>query len=305
MRKMIVVCLKNSKTQISVDNNEFASSYSLKVYNDDSDAELLNKNELLILDLDKPLNVKFVNIGLARKVVLKIFYDYNEMFFNVNGDSMNFENKYVFDVKDNEEVIIPVYLKNLIEDDFSHKLIVSFIVGYDRHASDLSDISNYYGIHSIYDLNFDSERSLGFKVQNRENISLPNYTFDFYSQYLVLNMDYENAEQKNNTLKFPDKVMSCRKNDEIKLMYNISNTNNKEAILFLLVDFNQISVDGMAYKLIKLSKDSVSNGEIKFITPNKPGLYDVIGYVVFDPYDKLSYETFVVRTSYRFTLKVE
>ena len=59
--------------------------------------------------------------------------------------------------------------------------------------------------------------------------------------------------------------------------------------------------------MIELNKHETANGKISLLAPDKPGKYDIIAYVVYNPLEKLtkdSHDNSIVYTSPRFTLNV-
>lgn len=69
------------------------------------------------------------------------------------------------------------------------------------------------------------------------------------------------------------------------------------------LNYNQTNIDDELFRLIKL--DGTSNGKITFKAPMELGKYEVIGYVILNPFTRLSNPDNLVHTSYRFTLLVD
>ena len=74
----------------------------------------------------------------------------------------------------------------------------------------------------------------------------------------------------------------------------------------ITLNYNQIKVNDKYFELIKLDgNEGTANGKINIMTPIESGKYELIGYVILDPFEIISSDLNLVYTSARFTLSVD
>jgi hypothetical protein len=89
-------------------------------------------------------------------------------------------------------------------------------------------------------------------------------------------------------------------------MYNFNKEESQNCLLFITLNYTPITINGNDYQIIQLDGEKgTANGQITIDTPNTMGLYEVIGYIIHDPFNKLSSSDNLVKSSYRFTLKMD
>ncbi|WP_455718451.1 hypothetical protein [Anaerosporobacter sp.] len=308
----------NSSNEISEqaesENDTFdkGTVYTMLVTNSNSNEALKEKFTIPVDNLEQPFKSTFENVGKDREFVMTVFYDYEQIEFSVD-DTKNFSDKYVFSLKDNEEASFNFYLDPTIKTDGkSHKLLVNFIAGYDVYAKDIGTFDNSYGINTLYDIyytSYNNDLDNDNEYINMENIQTSQTIFhDFISLPLALNTDYDNQQQEDSMIAYPENPMIVEPNENVELMYNISNESYDSAAFITMLGYQQINMDEKSYFYIPLSKydNSVYNGSFSFKAPSKKGFYEVIGMVIFDP-DKTASESnqFNGQYSLRFTLQVK
>ena len=275
-------------------------------YND----QVIADNEVYIYDTNIPLEVNFSNSGKDRTAILTVYYDYQPVSFKV-GSSDEYVYSYIFNIENGNSIHIPILLdENILKDENIHKLTICIQTGYNENAVDYENFSNFYGISLNYDI----------KYQENANENISTTTFDeeifkpekpddiFYFETginFMLNMDYENKTQKEeNLIFFPDKLIKLESGDNLDLMYNIYNTNYENALFFICIDGEQTYIDNKPFKVIQLEPNALSNGKITIQVPEEKGLYDVTGYLIYDPFKKANIDNSTVYPSYRFTIEV-
>lgn len=303
--------LMETTLQGGMAGNSFDTIYTAGVSTDDTTNEMKKDMVLAITDLDESLNFTYKNQGKDRKVVMTVYYDYKQVPFKVNQDE-EYTLQHQFDVKDGELIEGEFYLDPTIDiSGCSHKLMVSFISGYDIHQSDLeSELENSYGLGVVYDTtntNVDDENTK-CEMKSIEAVSPARVFSNFYSEPLIINMDMQNKVQEKQRILLPDALLQVKPNEEVKLMYNISNQDYESALLLLTVGFEQVDINSNKYEVVQLDQEnSVVNGPLSFIAPKEPGKYEVIAYLVYDPWKTMKstdLSNSSVGLSYRFTLEV-
>lgn len=103
-----------------IDNSLAVNGLSLDLMNAKE-----NKAVLRITDLSDELSVKVTNIGEEQELILKVFYDYEEIAFKVSGEA-DFQKQYIFNLDGTNEANLNLQLsKEIKKDDLTHKLLIS------------------------------------------------------------------------------------------------------------------------------------------------------------------------------------
>lgn len=284
------------------------SSFSMKASYKN---EVIINNQINMTDFSIPLEIEFESIGKDREVNLSLFYDFMQIPFKITQEG-EYATSHKFNISNGESQKITVYLSDEIlkVDEDIHKLLISFVAGSDVNASSIEGIpSNHYGIHKVLDIIYDNSSTDKKMFNNNLKFEKALNYYQFNSLEVILNMDYENEFQKDNIIAAPEKEYTVQSGDEFELMYNISNIGDyNNALLLTTIGFEQTTINETnLFQLIELNEHETANGKISLLAPDKPGKYDIIAYVVYNPLEKLtkdSHDNSIVYTSPRFTLNV-
>ena len=266
------------------------------------------QNSLFITNTNEPISILFHQHGKNRKFVLCVFFDYIQTRFRV-GSQGEYLDKYVFEMNDNEQIEFPLFLSpDIVPDNKTHKLLLSFIAGPDEYAADKNDVTSEYGHVSLFDLSFSPEaysRTTEI-VEPIYPLSEQDNDLPFDHLDVVINTDYANDAAHYQWIKEPDKEYAVKTNEALALMYNISDSlRYSEAILVITIGYRQEPIFNQKYAVFHLKPDCVANGKFFVTTPSVPGKYEFIAYVVYHPFRYTSgTKADVPSTCYRFTLNV-
>lgn len=260
---------------------------------------------MLYLPDGEIVNLEFGITGSTPTVIMKLYYDYQPIDFKLSEEE-TYVNEYVFKMEDGTKTKIPILLNpsKTISDNKIHKLLITFTTGYHQKAMEFDRVTDEYGISLIYDLvstlDHNGEVYIPFECEE----TLPEYNFDKNISNLIFNFDYENSEQlSSGGIRNPLPKFEAKNGISLPMMYNVMKNRANSALLLLTLNFNQIDIDGEICKFIRLDgKEGMANGIINFSVPNEPGDYDIIGYVILRPFEKIGEGSNMVYTSPRFTL---
>jgi hypothetical protein len=233
--------------------------------------------------------------------MMKIFYDYTETQFTVNG-SDTLLNNYLFSLNAMESTIIPIVLDNNLTFNNSHLLTVAVFTAPNNHAIDLNIMTDQYGVSITFELNNkNGERRINEIPTPQEPSEFLQITY----QGLMLNLDF-NAKDDIQVL-FPPLEIKARSGEAIKLAYRAGNYDNAEDVLFIIMlDWQQQIFDGKPFIHIKNMPDYMGYGIIEITAPLEKGKYDITGFIVSNPFELRNGYNFISNdASYRFTLIVE
>lgn len=288
----------------------YLTSYLIDATTKNSSDEF-KANNLLYVPKDDVIKISYGNLdegGDSNHVVMKVFYDYKMIDFKL-ADTDTYVSEYTFDLENGKKIDIPILLDDeLIKFDQNiHKLLITFTTGYHQNASDFDSVTDEYGINAVYDVVHD----LDFENQTfpySYNYLLPEENFEQSYGKLVLNTDYDNVTPKSSFggILNPTPSLNIKRGSDLDLMYNFEKNGSNNALLIMTFNFAQVNINDKYAELIKLDgKEGTANGKISVKVPDTPGKYEVIGYVVHNPYEKYSGGSNMAYPSYRFTLIVE
>lgn len=251
------------------------------------------------------VNLEFGISGSSPTVIMKLYYDYQPIDFKLSGEE-TYVNEYIFKVENGTKTNIPILLDEdkTVSDNKIHKLLITFTTGYYQNAANFDRVTDEYGTSVIYDvittLDYNDEVYIPFSYDALS----PENNFGKNISNLIFNFDYENSEQfSSGGILNPLPGFEVAGGVSVPMMYNIMKESASSALLLLTLNFNQVPIDGEAYRFIRLDgKEGMANGKVNFNAPKEIGDYEVIGYVILCPFEKIGEGSNMVHTSPRFTL---
>ena len=286
---------------------EFENSYYIDVYNDNSTDQLKEKNTIFLSDANNPIYLEFAEVGSSTQVIMVLYYDYVPIKFSIDGK--NYVESYTFDATDSMKVAIPVFLdeEQLNRDDALHKLFVTFTVSPNHHAAEYDRVTNFYGANAVYDLVYSlSSMEPVFESEKQHDYFIPDGNhMDSFSP-LTLNTDYGAKELiENDGILRPEPLIEHKQGTPFKLMYFLDKSEASNTLLIITINFSQAKINGKNYYALSLDGNAgTAYGEIEIALPNEPGMYEIIGYAIQNPFSPITSDKVLVDSSYRFTLNL-
>ena len=268
-----------------------------------------NDLNLVVSDPNEPVFLSFHQTGKDRKMRLLVYVDYISREFAI-GESESKENYYNFEIKNNEEIILPIYIDySDISLDISHRLIFMLIPGYDQYAKDKDDVTYNPVVSTMYQLYFKEYRENMTCEGSEEKTQAEKMVYyDGNGLNILLNTDYEmeeHAAEKGTRL--PEKLYTIGNSEVMKMNCYVSNLSipEKYALVFLTVGNLPAQIDGKEYMVVDLNNMQMGEKEIVLSLPVESGVYDTIGHVVYNPFEPMmNGESGFVYSSPRFSVEV-
>lgn len=281
---------------------EFGSGFSMKVSNKNikTDSDIIDF--FIMENPQDKLTIFFENFYTDGEFVLNLFYDYQQLEFKVDNQEQS--KNYYFELGENESISIPVTLSDeIIADDLPHKLLASIVVAPNSHEKELKLNSDYYGIVIDYEIEYGNYNALNnynqqFEIVQPKLIEIP------FGSALMINDDF-NANTK--VANYPPHSLSVKPNEEVTLAYRAGPEENAtNYLLTVLLDWKQALINNEPFQIIKIPDSTkVGYGTFTFIAPNDPGDYELIAYLIPEPFTRKSDDLFSISLSTRFTLSVQ
>ena len=275
---------------------------------------------IYMYDTTIPLTYMMGIFGINTNANLTVYYDYLPVKFKV-GDSDEYVTHYAFDVEDGQGVFVPITLdESLPKDSNMHTITFVYEVGYGKHVpSDELFPSSSYGMALRYNLKY-NENTDESSLNNTFSSDLyepeqPDRTYSSNGAGFVINTDYIGFKQPDDdSMLLPPTHIQVNANQQIPFMYNIGNPTDymdnepmespENCLFFLQLNGEPILVDGEPFKVVELQADMLSTGQFTITAPTEPGLYDLTGYAVYNPFEPISLESKNIVLCPRFTIEV-
>lgn len=268
--------------------------------------------ENLIWDSEtEELIVEFDNFTADSEFRLKLFWNYQEVEFSVDGGHMT--NYYNFSLNYTERVELSVRLSNNTAIDFNEEGFLGFLTANifiepNKFQKDLNSIDHdYVGINSVHYVFSNKEMSKYDRSKIFEPQLFQHYK-DFPEDYFTLNVTTENDELLN----IPSTDITVKKGEEIDFHFVLGDGTGEKIdqyLLFALLGNNQVEINEKSLLHIHLPLDEDSGnpipqtGTISLTAPNETGPHEFIVYAVGLPQEKSSYSN--IENSFRITIVVE
>lgn len=262
---------------------------------------------LVLQNIDEPVEITFGQSGRDRNFGLTIYYDYEPIEFKV-GESEQYADRYEFSIKDFQQINMPVCLSEngVVMDNRCHFLTFVFTPSPDEHAKDKKsftyDSAQVYN-YNLYFGNYDEEKEF---VDSKYSLNAADKYAPYESTPLMLNTA-NNEAMNSDEVYLPNKCYSVDAESLFEMNYVVSNLggNSETAAIFLEIGNEHIDINGQEYVYVDFNDEMMAIDKLTFTTPENPGVYDVIGFVVYDPFldvnDNLNQ---LPETSVRFSLEI-
>ncbi|NFN33169.1 hypothetical protein FDB47_16265 [Clostridium botulinum] len=204
------------------------------------------------------------------KFSLTLYLNYNQISFDTNESE--YSNTYDFDLDSNNSKTISISIPTeqiLYE---NNSLIFNITAGIDKHACNVGEPTNSFGINAEYNLKLDTSET------ELENQLVPDseytpITINNNFSGIIMNQDFKTL----NEIHKPNNAIHVQSGQDVKLALRFggyANINNY--LLFLILNNEQISINGsQKYLLFKDLDSNLKYKIINFKAPEKKGQYEL------------------------------
>lgn len=244
---------------------------------------------------DDFLYLMIESAGMERQIAVQVFMDYEQIPIIVEG-SQYFT--YYINAGERYSEEIPFQLGIEVNEQYSHKMVTCMTVSSDLHECDTEGTpTNVYSLAYDWILKFDKEQELFLKEKEYQS---PTKEYQDMWNGLLINNDITELKRT-----FPPKEIQCSPGEKIELQYQIGGLGNCEEVLMLLsLDMKQIMVDNKNYLVFRERDKNIMSGTVMITAPEQPGLYDLTGWIIEDPFKNEQKEDFPLAAAPRFTIHV-
>lgn len=185
-----------------------------------------------------------------------------------------------------------------IDTSYNHSLVVVLIAGADILTSETDfRITDHYSIAYNSKLSFNENNHMKKSQYQYEETEV---VTEYQGQGLILNTDTVNFARL-----VPNKELNLMTGEKFSLHYQVGGYKDCEDVaIFITIGLKQANINNQDYIICKLKNGELVSGIIEIIAPDIEGEYEIMGWVVKDPFND-KHEFFPLDSSYRFTLNVK
>lgn len=245
------------------------------------------------------MEFKLESSGANRQYVIMLFLDYEQIPFSVEGETYE---QYYIDV--NQPDYSRTFSFHLVQEpapDQIHKLN-GIVAAYSNiHLAEQADLDymDDYSIIPCYDLIInDATTYLPSEAVPEE----PTSFYDSYSSGIIVNC----YTDKLGTY-IPEPEIHVKEGKNLTIQYNAGGySDNNTFLLLATAGFQQMDLNGKKFAYFQgLPVGQQGNGFLEMSTPDAPGSYEVIVYMLPEPFSTDGISEEMPDGSFRFTLIVD
>lgn len=237
------------------------------------------------------------NAGAEREIAIQIFIDYIQVPIIIEGKEYM---TYYVEADEAFSEEFSFRFAKAIDENSNHKMMAALTICSDLKTALLDEerTTNEYSLAYDQLLLLHPEKNVPLDNNPYEN---PNTVYKDTWHGVMVNSDIKEFKRK-----IPEKEIKVKAGEEFVLQYQVGGfTENSEAIVVLSLDMKQVQVNHHNFLKFKLNKEEIASGVFRMTAPQKPGLYELTGWVIQNPFSEKTPINMPLDTAYRFTVNVE
>ena len=293
---MITSCSSTpTTTQGNLEHIQTGYSYYFDVFTPASKDSPRN-GIIELQDYDDDIYFQIENAGQKRQFAVQIFIDCRLTPVIINGI------EYETFIIDSDEILSEVYsfkLAEPLDTNKNHSMLAILIAGTDIYTNHVEfAMTNQYSIALDHILMFGEDLPMAQADYDYEKVEL---VTEYQSTGLLLNSDIE-----NNTRAIPEREMILHQGEEFSLQYQVGGYPDcEEVAVIITIGLKQAKINNQDYILCQVKDGELVHGVANLTAPAEAGEYEIMGWVIKEPFDTDKSEYFPLDASHRFTLTVE
>ncbi len=294
---MIAGCSSASPVQSDFEHIDpgYTNSYYFDVFTPASkDSPRTGIIELQSYDDDIYFQIE--NAGQERELAIQIFIGCR--LTPIIIDNVEYETFLI----DSKEILSETYsfkLAKPLDTSKNHSMLAILIAGSDIYTNQVEfEMTNQYSIALDHVLMFGEDLPMAQSDYGYEEVGL---VTEYQSAGLLLNTDIE-----NNSRAIPEREIIVHPEEEFSLQYQVGGYQDcDEVAVIITVGLEQAKINNQDYILCKVREGELIHGTAGLKAPAEAGEYEIMGWVIKNPFDTDKTEYFPLDAAYRFTLTVK
>lgn len=247
-------------------------------------------------DCNEDIYFQVENVGKKRQFAVQIFMDCRLTPIIIDG--IEYET-FIIDADEEMSNIYSFRLAEPLDTSMNHSMLAILIAGSDIYTNQVEfDLTDQYSIALDHILLFGEDLPMAQADYDYEKTEL---VTEYQSTGLLLNTDIE-----NHTRAVPEREIIVQQGEEVSLQYQVGGFEDcKEVAVIITVGLKQAKINSQDYILCKVNDGDLVRGVVNLNAPVKAGSYEIMGWVVEEPFDTDKSEYVPSRASIRFALTVQ
>lgn len=256
-----------------------------------------NRGELQLDSWDEELNFMVESAGDERQFAICFLCDYQQIPVVIDGVTYN---QFYIDVDGNFSKEYSFSLAEEPETGKAHKLTAIMTAYSDVLMADQKELVVSSNDALIINFNLYIGETSNM-VSSKTEVAEVEMLYDSAGSGIILNTYTDELLSR-----IPEKEVHVQSGEELTLQYHAGAFKNNDFLMFVTVGYNQMKLDGQEYLYFSdLPAKQMAAGYCQMETPKEPGRYEVIGYVIPEPFLETGVSAQHATESYRFTLVVD
>ena len=262
-------------------------------------AKSKNQERKGIIELKKYNEDMFFRVengAQKRQFSVQVFIDYRQVPIKIDGTEYD---TFFIDAPENFGRDFTFQLVEPIDTNYNHSLLAILTAGTDVLTNEVNfKMSDNYSIAIDHVLSFGRDNAM---VQPKYNIEKTETVTEYQAAGLLLNTDIKEYKRT-----IPDRELKLLAGEEFSLQYQVGGYENcKEVAVIVTIGSKQSDINNQDYILCEVENGALVRGTANINAPHQEGKYEIMGWVIKDPFDVDKTEYMPLDSSYRFTLNVE
>lgn len=268
--------------------------YYLDFYSEDSQSKERN-GHITLTTYNDNLYFNVENVG-KRQLSVRIFVDYQQVPIKIGNQIYE---TFLIEASENYAKVFSFQLVDLPDVQYNHSITAILTAGSDIYTSQVEfEMSESYSIGLNHTLSLEQNKPMIEPIYEYDKTQV---VTNYKSAGLLLNTDV--TENKRT---IPDRELSVKMGEIFALQYQVGGYQNCDDVAIIItVGLEQAEINGQKYLLCKTENGELVHGIANLKAPTKAGLYEVMGWVVKEPYASDNSEYLPLDSAYRFTLNVK
>ncbi|WP_242652585.1 hypothetical protein [Desulfofarcimen acetoxidans] len=261
-----------------------------------ADSKDKDRNGTITLNAyDDDMFFEVENSGTERELSLQIFVDYKQV--PIILDDVEYDT-FIIQADENFSEAYQFKLATPVDTSINHTLLAILTAGSNIYTS-LADfkMSNHYSIALDHVLVFAPNNSL---YQANTSVEETQVVTEYQSSGLFLNSDINGRGRKLT------REITVNAGEEFQLQYQTGGYEDcEEVAIIITMGLEQVQINNQDFILCKVENGELVSGIATLKAPEEAGLYEIMGWVVKNPFDADKSEYLPLDAMHRFTLNVE
>lgn len=294
---VVVGCSSTPSTKSSLEHIQsgYTNSYYFDVFTLTSKDKARN-GIIELQNYDDDIYFQIENAGQEKQFAVQIYIDCK--LASIIIDDIKCET-FIINSEDVASEVYSFKLAEPLDTNVNHSMLAVLIAGSNIYTKNVEfDVTNQYSIALDHILQFGEDLPMAQSNYSYEEVSL---VTEYQSTGLLLNTDIE-----NNTRIIPERELIVHPGEDFSLQYQVGGYQDCETVAIIItIGLKQAQINNQDYILCQINNGELVHGVANLKAPTEVGEYEIMGWVIKNPFDMNKGNYFPLDAAHRFTLTVK